>query len=248
MLFYDHRRKSVLCGFIGTMLTLIGVVGLLCYSYSKSTQRLDGYIIADADVVKRAVKRHGKVCVLSNIYCDDNLYLPDTGERVVKGNVTLSLRWPDGSESMLLNWHGAASYLKAVAGDTSLAASIPPECVECISTDEVNPKNARLAVEGNRITVDYCGRSYSVGGRAVRGTPQLMLHREYLFYGSRVAVIIEKAATDYYAGSGYKVSRITAYESASARRSGITGTSIAFILMIAAGIGLFFVPEPKFRG
>ena len=247
-MFYVNRRSSVLCCLLGTMVTLIGFIGLICYGYSRSSQRLDGILLTSPEGLPRTLERHGQACVLADIYSADELYMPDNHERVVKGSVTLLLRWSDGSENVLLDWHGGAKFLRAVSEGDSVAAVIPAECVECESEVDENPDCVRLVSDGNRVSATYSGKTYSLGGRAVKGTPEVLLRREYMRYGSRVALVYDKVKTGYYAGSNYKVSRITSYQTAKQRRATITGGTVMFILLIMIGVALFFVPERKYKG
>ena len=101
-MFYVNRRSSVLCCLLGTMVTLIGFIGLICYGYSRSSQRLDGILLTSPEGLPRTLERHGQACVLADIYSADELYMPDNHERVVKGSVTLLLRWSDGSHRIAL--------------------------------------------------------------------------------------------------------------------------------------------------
>lgn len=247
-MFYYNRRSSVLCCLLGTMVTLIGFLGIICYGFSKSSQRLDGCLLTTVEALPRVLERHGKACVLADIYSDDELFMPDNRDRVVKGGITLMLRWPDGSENVVVDWHGGAHFLRAVSDGDSIAASVPTECVECVAENSINPGNVRLMSDGNKVEVTYCGKTYTYGGRAVKGTPDVILHREHINYGSRVVLVYEKVQTGYYTGSNYKITRISAYESASARGRGITVGTIGFILLIVIGVGLFFVPERKYKG
>ncbi len=247
-MFYVNRRSSVLCCLLGTMVTLAGFIGLICYGFSRSSQRLDGILLTTADALPKVLERHGQACVLADIYSDDELYMPDLHERVVKGAVTLIVRWSDGSENVLLDWNGGAKFLKAVSEGDSVATAIPAECVECELEILENPESVRLVSEGNRVSATYCGKSYSLGGRAVKGSPTVVLRREYMHYGSRVALVYDKVKTSYYSGSNYKVSRITSYQTAKQRRATITGGTVMFILLIMIGVALFFVPERKYKG
>lgn len=247
-MFYVNRRSSVLCCLLGTMVTLAGFIGLICYGFSRSNQRLDGILLSSSEALPKALERHGQACVLADIYSDDELFMPDDHDRVVKGSVTLIIRWTDGSENVLLDWHGSAKFLRAVSDGDSVAAAIPAECVECDSEVFENPESVRLVTDGNRVSATYSGKTYSLGGRAVKGTPEVLLRREYMRYGSRVALVYDKVKTGYYAGSNYKVSRITSYQTAKERRATITGGTLMFILLILIGIGLFFVPEKKYKG
>ena len=245
---YVHRRSSVLCCLLGTMVTLAGFIGLICYGFSRSNQRLDGVLLSSSESLPKALERHGQACVLADIYSDDELFMPDDHDRVVKGSVTLIIRWSDGSENLLLDWHGSAKFLRAVSDGDSVAAAIPAECIECDSETFENPESVRLVTEGNRVSATYCGKSYSLGGRAVKGSPSVLLRREYMRYGSRVALVYDKVKTSYYAGNNYKVSRITSYQMAKQRHATITGGTIMFILLIMIGVALFFVPEKKYKG
>ena len=76
----------------------------------------------------------------------------------------------------------------------------------------------------------------------------MLFRREYMRYGSQVALVYDKVKNGYYAGSNYKVSRITSYQTAKQRRATITGGTIMFILLIMIGVALFFVPERKYKG
>ena len=245
---YVNRRSSVLCCLLGTMVTLAGFIGLICYGFSRSNQRLDGVLLSSSESLPKALERHGQACVLADIYSDDELFMPDDHDRVVKGSVTLIIRWSDGSENLLLDWHGSAKFLRAVSDGDSVAAAIPAECIECDSETFENPESVRLVTEGNRVSATYCGKSYSLGGRAVKGSPTVLLRREYMRYGSRVALVYDKVKTSYYAGNNYKVSRITSYQMAKQRHATITGGTILFILLIMIGVALFFVPEKKYKG
>lgn len=245
---YVNRRSSVLCCLLGTMVTLAGFIGLICYGFSRSNQRLDGVLLSSSESLPKALERHGQACVLADIYSDDELFMPDDHDRVVKGSVTLIIRWSDGSENLLLDWHGSAKFLRAVSDGDSVAAAIPAECIECDSETFENPESVRLVTEGNRVSATYCGKSYSLGGRAVKGSPTVLLRREYMRYGSRVALVYDKVKTSYYAGNNYKVSRITSYQMAKQRHATITGGTIMFILLIMIGVALFFVPEKKYKG
>ena len=247
-MFYVNRRSSVLCCLLGTMVTLIGFLGLICYGFSRSSQHLDGILLTTTDALPRVLERHGQACVLADIYSDDELYMPDNNERVVKGSVTLIIRWSDGSENVLLDWHGDAKFLRAESDGNQMATAIPAECVECELEISENPESVRLVSEGNRVSATFCGKSYSLGGRAVKGLPSVLLRREYMRYGSRVALVYDKVKTGYYSGSNYKVSRITSYQTAKQRRATISGATIMFILLILIGVGLFFVPERKYKG
>ena len=244
---YVNRRSSVLCCLLGTMVTLAGFIGLICYGFSRSNQRLDGVLLSSSESLPKALERHGQACVLADIYSDDELFMPDDHDRVVKGSVTLIIRWSDGSENLLLDWHGSAKFLRAVSDGDSVAAAIPAECIECDSETFENPESVRLVTEGNRVSATYCGKSYSLGGRAVKGSPSVLLRREYMRYGSRVALVYDKVKTSYYAGNNYKVSRITSYQMAKQRHATITGGTIMFILLIMIGVALFFVPEKKYK-
>ena len=245
---YVNRRSSVLCCLLGTMVTLAGFIGLICYGFSRSNQRLDGVLLSSVETLPKTLERHGQACVLADIYSDDELFMPDDHERVVKGSVTLIIRWSDGSENLLLDWHGGAKFLRAVSDGDFVATAVPAECIECDAETFENPESVRLVTEGNRVSATYCGKSYSLGGRAVKGSPIVLLRREYMRYGSRVVLVYDKVKNGYYAGSNYKVSRITSYETAKQRRATITGGTIMFIFLIMIGVGLFFVPERKYKG
>ncbi|MCQ2973734.1 MAG: hypothetical protein MJ211_02855 [Bacteroidales bacterium] len=230
------------------MLILVGFVGFICQFFSKSSQRLEGCLITNYSGLNSAINKNENACLVADILSDDEIIMPDSNQRIIKGALSLVVKWPDNSENVLINWNGCAKFIKIKCDDTLLNAVISPENIDCIVDEYINPQNVRVVTEGNKIKINYCHKSFSLMGRVVKGDPTIVIRREYINFDTKVAAIFEKSKNGYLADCDYKISNIVAYETANQRKEIITIYGYVFIAFIVLGGLLFFVPEKKYKG
>lgn len=237
------RNNSVLFSLIGIMFLMIGFIGFMAHTFSNSTIELNGAKLTKTANFRQELEKNDKVCILSQIYSDDTFEMPDNHQKVIKGKLCLSAIWPDGSQTILINWQRKANYLRIATSDSTICNAITPKSIECMEDSAMAAQHIKITRTPKSANVEYYHYKFTLNGCYTKGQPQIVIKRECLENGANVAVTMAKENT--IAPSNMDVISVVPYEKALAKESGLTKSKTIYLAIGIIGILMLFIPEGK---
>lgn len=242
MLNYSVKNTSAFCVLVGIMLLIIGFNGIMAHKFSSITEYIEGARIARADKYQKYLNTDGKVCIISTILADDAFFMPDTKQQKVAGGMLkLTAVWPDGSQNILIDWHKQSRLTKFPIGDSALIEMTPSSIEYSNDTASVSA-NLITTIDGNTASVSYFGKVFKLSGCKIKGIPQIKLQRKTICEGEKVAVILSKAESRNKNICSYSIQNVIPYDTA-IKRETKSGAITFYIIVMAIGIIMFFIPE-----
>lgn len=235
------KNSSVFFSLLGVMLLTLGFNGFMAHTYSTSTEEIDGVKLVKTGDLQDELGKNGKVCIASPIYSDDLFDMPDNHQKVIKGKLTISAIWPDGSQTVLVNWSKQGNYIRISDSDSTTGKAIAPKTIECGVDTAMVSQNLRITRGANNAVVEYFHYSFTLNGCIAKGQPKIAIQRETLSNGENVAVTISQNG----ANAKPEIVNVVPYKTA-LNREKLVSKSKAFYLAIGIiGILMLFIPEQK---
>lgn len=235
------KDSSVFFSLLGVMLLTLGFTGFMAHTFSTSTEEIDGVKLVKSGNVDSELSDNGKVCIVSPIYSDDLFDMPDNHQKVVKGKLSICAIWPDGSQTVLVNWSKQSNYIRLSDSDSTAGEAIAPKSIECGTDTSMVGDNLKITRSTNTALVEYFHYSFTLSGCIAKGQPEIAITRESLSNGESVAVTLSKNG----ASAKPEVVSVVPYKTALAREKLMSKSKTMYLIIGIVGILMLFIPEQK---
>ncbi len=235
------KNSSVLFSLIGVMCIMLGFNGFMAHTFSMSTEEIGGVKLVKAKNLSKELAENPKVCIVSPIYSDDTVEMPDNHQPVIKGKLYISALWPDGSKNVIVNWSKQSSYIRLPESDSSRGEVIMPKNIECAPDTSLASTHLKITRGANSVSVEYFQYKCTLNGCYTKGQPEIVFQREYLMNGDNVAITMSQKAP----GQKPEISNVIHYKTALEREKGVSRSKTIYLIIGVLGILMLFVPEEK---
>lgn len=239
---YNIKNSSVLSCLIGLLFLMTGFVGYMAHSFSKFTAELEGVKLVDIQSVHKHLDGGDKACIVSPIYADDLLEMPDNHQKALKGRLFLSAIWPDSSQTVFIDWNKNSKFMRIPDGEGTSYTYITPRNIEC-GADTSTLSQLKIIKTHNNIEIKYFHYYFKISGIQSKGTPKIILQREYMPDSTKVALILSKSNPKSTQEESFEVTNVIQYDIAADRQKSMSNSKIICIIICALGIIMFFIPE-----
>lgn len=238
----SRKNTSVLFSLIGVMCIMLGFNGYMAYTFSSSTEELDGAKLVKSQNLAKELEDNNKVCIISPIHSDDIILMPDNYQPVIKGKLYICALWPDGSKNVIVNWSKQSSYIRMPDPDSSRKGEIiTPKNIECAPDTSMAARHLKVSRLSNTVSIEYFQYRQTLSGCITKGQPEIVFQREYLQNGENTAITFQRKE----AGGKPEITNVVPYKTALSREKNGSQSKTVYLIIGILGILMLLVPEEK---